>query len=68
MNCFAYSSIIYEKYLALIIGEISYKKQEIYPFPFDDMKVKTPIYLSYCSPDMLKNLFSVFIVLALSLI
>ena len=53
MNCFAYSSIIYEEYLALIIGE----KQEIYPFPFDDMKVKTPIYLSYCSPDMLKNLF-----------
>ena len=50
MNCFAYSSIIYEEYLALIIGEISYKNKKY-------MKVKTPIYLSYCSPDMLKNLF-----------
>lgn len=28
MNCFAYSSIIYEKYLALIIGEISYKNKK----------------------------------------
>ena len=26
-------------------------------FGFDDMKVKIPIYLSYCSPDILKNLF-----------
>jgi len=28
MNCFAYSSIIYEEYLALIIGEISYKNKK----------------------------------------
>ena len=57
MNCFAYSSIIYEEYLALIIGEISNKNKKYILFPFDDMKVKIPIYLSYCSPDILKNLF-----------
>ena len=28
MNCFSYSSIIYEKYLALIIGEISNKNKK----------------------------------------
>ena len=28
MNCFAYSSIIYEKYLALMISEISYKNKK----------------------------------------
>ena len=28
MNCFAYSAIIYEEYLALIIGEISYKNKK----------------------------------------
>ena len=28
MNCFAYSSIIYEKYLALIIGAFSYKNKK----------------------------------------
>ena len=36
-------------------------------FGFDDMKVKTPIYLSYCSPDMEKNLFYIFIVLFLTI-
>ena len=28
MNCFAYSSIIYEEYFSLIIGEISYKNKK----------------------------------------
>ncbi len=41
MSRSAYSSIIYEEYLILIMGEISYKSKKYILFFFDEMKVKT---------------------------